>query len=150
MPRHEERRVLPYRPDQLFDLVAEIERYPEFLPWCVAARVRERRGNVITGDLVIGFKMFRERFTSRVELTRPDRIDVSYTDGPFRHLANHWVFNPHPVGCELDFFVDFEFRSRLLDKLIGALFDEAVRRMVAAFETRAKALYGSPNDGAKA
>ena len=142
MPRHEERRVLPYRPDQLFDLVADIERYPEFLPWCVASRIRERRGDVVIGDLVIGFKMFRERFTSRVELKRPDRIDVSYADGPFKRLANHWVFGPHPVGCELDFFVDFEFRSRLLQTLIGALFDEAVRRMVAAFETRAKKLYG--------
>ena len=97
---------------------------------------------MLTGDLVIGFKMFRERFTSRVELKRPDRIDVSYAEGPFKYLANHWVFNPHPVGCEIDFFVDFEFRSRILERLIGALFDEAVRRMVAAFETRAKALYG--------
>lgn len=141
MPRHEERRVLPYRPEQLFALVADIEKYPEFLPWCVAARIRSRAENLVVADLVIGFKMFRERFTSRVTLKPPDRIDVSYADGPFKHLANHWVFSPHPVGCELDFFVDFEFRSRLLDRLIGALFDEAVRRMVAAFETRAKVLY---------
>ena len=142
MPRHEERRILPYRPGQLFALVADIEKYPEFLPWCVAARIRSRNGDLVIADMVIGFRMFRERFTTRVTLKPPDRIDVSYADGPFKHLANHWVFNPHPVGCELDFFVDFEFRSRLLDRLIGALFDEAVRRMVRAFETRAKILYG--------
>lgn len=142
MPRHEERRVLPYKPEQLYDLVADIERYPEFLPWAVAARIRTRNGNVVVADMVIGFKVFRERFTSRVVLERPDRIDVTYKEGPFKYMQNHWVFLPHPVGCELDFFVDFEFHSRILDKLIGALFDEAVRRMVAAFETRAKKLYG--------
>ena len=143
MPRHEERRVLPYAPAQLYALVADIEKYPEFLPWCVAARIRQRGEELVVADLVIGFKMFRERFTSRVALNKPDRIDVSYADGPFKRLVNHWVFNPHPVGCELDFFVDFEFRSRLLDRLIGVLFDEAVRRMVQAFEGRARALYGT-------
>jgi len=144
MPRHEERRVLPYRPDQLFDLVADIEKYPQFLPWCVAARIRSRNDDLVIADLVIGFKMFRERFTSRVTLMRPDRIDVTYAEGPFKHLANHWRFLPHPVGCEIDFFVEFEFRSHLFERLIGALFDEAVRRMVAAFETRAHKLYGAP------
>ncbi|MCK6452988.1 MAG: type II toxin-antitoxin system RatA family toxin [Alphaproteobacteria bacterium] len=144
MPRHEERRVLPYRPDQLFDLVADIEKYPQFLPWCVAARIRSRSDDLVLADLVIGFKMIRERFTSRVTLQRPDRIDVTYAEGPFKHLANHWRFLPHPVGCEIDFFVEFEFRSHLLERLIGALFDEAVRRMVSAFETRAHKLYGAP------
>ncbi|MGQ0674572.1 MAG: type II toxin-antitoxin system RatA family toxin, partial [Rhodospirillales bacterium] len=91
MPRHEERRVLPYRPDQVFDLVAGIERYPEFLPWCVAARIRSRNDTLVIADLVIGFKMFRERFTSREELKAPDRSDDSYDDGPFKQLANHWV-----------------------------------------------------------
>ncbi len=144
MPRHEERRVLPYRPDQLFDLVADIEKYPQFLPWCVAARIRSRSDDLVLADLVIGFKMIRERFTSRVTLKRPDRIDVTYAEGPFKHLANHWLFLPHPVGCEIDFFVEFEFRSHLLERLIGALFDEAVRRMVSAFEVRAHRLYGAP------
>ena len=144
MPTHAEKRVLTYRPDQLFDLVADIERYPEFLPWCVGARIRNREDNVIVADLVIGFKMIRERFTSRVRLDRPGlRIDVAYTDGPFRYLDKHWLFEPLPEGrCRIDFYVDFEFRSLVLQKIIGVLFNEAVRRMVAAFESRAKQLYG--------
>lgn len=144
MPTHAEQRVLPYRPDQLFDLVADIERYPEFLPWCVAARIRSRQGQEILADLVIGFKMIRERFTSRVKLDRPGRrIDVSYSEGPFRYLNNHWLFEEMPDGTtRIDFFVDFEFRSAMLQKIIGMLFNEAVRRMVTAFEARAKALYG--------
>ncbi len=147
MPTHAEKRVLPYSPRQLYDLVADIERYPEFLPWCIAARVRQHEsdGNLITADMVIGFKMFRERFTSRARLD-PDgrRIDVVYEHGPFKHLDNHWVFEDHPQGCTIDFYVDFAFRSRLLQKLIEPLFAEAVRRMVSAFETRAGKLYGAP------
>jgi len=144
MPTHAEQRVLPYTPEQLFDLVADVERYPEFLPWCVGARVRERRDNLIVADLLIGFRMFRERFTSKVTLARPRRIDVAYSDGPFRYLNNHWIFEPADGGCRIDFFVDFEFHSAILQKLIGVLFNEAVRRMVAAFETRARQLYGAP------
>jgi len=143
MPKHAERRHLPYRADQLFDLVADVERYPEFLPWCTGARIRERTDNVIVADLLIGFRMVRERFTSRVTLNRPDRIDVAYSEGPFRYLENHWKFEPLSDGsCVIDFYVDFEFRSRMLQTLIGALFGEAVRRMVGAFEGRAKQLYG--------
>src|SRR6266446_8869643 len=142
MPTHAEKRVLPYTAEQLFDLVADVERYPEFLPWCVGARIRERRDDLVVADLLIGFRMFRERFTSRVTLDRPRRVDVAYSDGPFRYLANHWIFEPVEGGCRIDFFVDFEFRSAILQKLIGVLFNEAVRRMVAAFEARAKALYG--------
>ena len=145
MPIHAEQRQLPYRPEQLFDLVADIERYPEFLPWCLGARVTRRDGNVIHADLIIGFRMIRERFKSRVTLDRPAlRIDVAYLDGPFKYLNNHWIFEPMPGGqTRLDFFVDFEFRSALLSRLIGVLFNEAVRRMVAAFETRARQLYGA-------
>lgn len=145
MPTHAEQRVLPYTPEQLFDLVADIERYPEFLPWCVGARIKSRQENEIAADLVIGFRMFRERFTSLVTLDRPAlRIDVTYTEGPFRYLNNHWKFLPESSGkTRLDFFVDFEFKSIILQKIIGALFNEAVRRMVAAFEARAKKLYGS-------
>jgi len=143
MPTHAEKRVLPYTPDQLFRLVADVERYPEFLPWAVAARIRRREGNVILADLVIGFKMVRERFTSKVTLDEPNRrIDVEYAEGPFHYLNNHWIFDPHPEGCLVDFYVDFEFRNKVLQKIIGALFNEAVRRMVAAFETRAHQLYG--------
>lgn len=145
MATHAEKRVLPHRPDQMFELVADIERYPEFLPWCIGARIRSRRGDVIVADLIIGFKGIREAFTSRVTLDRAAmRIDVAYLDGPFRYLNNHWKFNAMPNGaCEIDFFVDFEFRSRILQRIMGVLFNEAVRRMVAAFESRATDLYGA-------
>ncbi len=151
MATHAEQRVLPYGPEQLFDLVAAVDRYPEFLPWCVASRIRERNGNVMTADLVIGFKMIRERFTSRVTFDRARRIDVEYLSGPMHYLNNHWTFTAvapsaeHPHGgTMIDFFVDFEFRSRLLQSLIGVLFHEAVKRMVGAFEARARQLYGPP------
>ena len=144
MPTHAEQRVLPYTPEQLFALVADIERYPEFLPWCVGARIRERKPDLIVADLIIGFRMFRDRFTSRVALTPPRRIDVTYSEGPFRYLNNHWVFDKVAGGCRIDFFVDFEFKSRLLQRVIELLFHEAVRRMVAAFEARAQHLYGTP------
>ena len=148
MPTHAEHRLLPYTQEQLFNLVADVERYPEFLPWCLGARVRERQGNVITADLLIGFKMVRERFTSRVALDRPQRIDVTYAEGPFRYLNNHWIFLPQEDGsCVIDFCVDFEFRSRMLQRIIGMLFNEAVKRMVGAFEARARQLYGSPGAG---
>ena len=148
MPTHAERRRLPYRAEQLFDLVADVERYPEFLPWCLGARIRERSNNTITADLLIGFKMVRERFTSRVILEPPGVIDVSYAEGPFRYLTNHWSFEPQPDGgCIIDFYVDFEFRSRMLQKIIEVLFNEAVKRMVSAFETRARKLYGDPAGG---
>jgi coenzyme Q-binding protein COQ10 len=147
MPTHAEQRVVPYTPEQMYALVADIERYPEFLPWCVAARIRERRADFISADLVIGFKMFRERFTSNVKLDPPQRIDVTYAEGPFRYLNNHWSFERVPGGCRVDFFVDFEFKSRVLQKVIEVLFGEAVRRMVAAFDSRAQQLYGNPASG---
>ncbi|MDX2102225.1 MAG: type II toxin-antitoxin system RatA family toxin [Alphaproteobacteria bacterium] len=142
MPTHAERRDLPYSPEQLFDLVADVERYPDFLPWCLASRIRRREGNAIHADLMIGFKMVRERFTSTVVLERPNRITVTYAEGPFKYLNNHWVFEPIDGGTRIDFWVDFEFRNRMLQKLIEVLFSEAVRRMVAAFEGRARQLYG--------
>jgi coenzyme Q-binding protein COQ10 len=143
MPTHAEKRHLPYTPEQLFDLVADIERYPEFLPWCVAARIRRREGNVLIADLMIGFKMVRERFTSKVTLGN-HRLDVVYTEGPFKHLNNHWIFErAADGGTNIDFFVDFEFHSKVLRTLIGALFNEAVRLMVASFERRASQLYGA-------
>ena len=151
MPTHAEHRVLSYTPEQMYALVADIERYPEFLPWCVAARLRERRADFVSADLVIGFKMFRERFTSNVKLDPSGRIDVTYAEGPFRYLNNSWMFERVPGGCRIDFFVDFEFKSRVLQKVIEVLFSEAVKRMVAAFEGRARQLYGKPTpDGAPA
>lgn len=142
MPTHAEKRLIPFAPDQMFDLVADIEKYPEFLPWCVGTRIRKREDNVILADMVIGYRMFRERFTSRVKLTPRNRIDVAYSEGPFKYLNNHWVFLPTDEGhCMVDFYVDFEFRSRLLQKLIGVVFGEAVRIMVRAFERRAAEIY---------
>jgi coenzyme Q-binding protein COQ10 len=145
MPTHAEKRVVPYTPQQIFDLVADVERYPEFLPWCVASRIRRREGqHVFVADLAIGFKMVRERFTSRVCLDHPDCIDVTYHEGPFRYLTNHWQFSADDRGhCIINFYIDFEFRSRTLQAVIGRLFNEAVQRMVSAFERRAEVLYGS-------
>lgn len=144
MPTHAERQIVPYRPDQLFDLVADVGKYPQFLPWCVAARARSRTGNELVADLTIGFGPFRESFTSRVTLDRPHCVKVRYENGPFRYLNNQWDFIPHPQGCEVAFFVDFEFRSRILQAAIGMVFNEAVRRMVGAFHKRAGAVYGPP------
>ena len=146
MPTHGERQIVPYRPDQLFDLVADVDKYPQFLPWCVAARVRSRTGRELVADLTIGFGPFRETFASRVTLDRPHRVRVRYENGPFRYLNNQWEFLPHPPGCEVDFFVDFEFRSRILQAAIGVVFNEAVRRMVGAFNKRAREVYGPSSD----
>ncbi|MBY0338055.1 MAG: type II toxin-antitoxin system RatA family toxin [Acetobacteraceae bacterium] len=142
MPTHAEKRILRHTPEQLFQLVADVHRYPEFLPWCVGARVLTRSDTQLVADLTIGFKMFRETFRSEVELDRPSLVRVRYLDGPFRYLNNTWKFTPIPQGTEVDFFVDFEFRSRLLQAVIGTVFNEAVRLMVRAFERRAMVLYG--------
>ena len=145
MPTHAEKRRLPHSPEQMFDLVSDVEKYPEFLPWCVATRIRSRdeNGETITADMVIGYKMFRERFTSKVVLDRPGMcIDVAYSEGPFRYLNNHWLFLEDGDGTIVDFYVDFEFRSKLLQKLIGVVFNEAVKIMVHAFEKRALKIYG--------
>ena len=144
MPTHAEKRMLPYSREQMFALVADVERYPEFLPWCVACRIRDEVSpDEFVADLIIGFKFVRERFTSQVSLSRPDRIDVNYKEGPFHYLTNHWSFGEDENGhCIINFYIDFEFRSKTLQKLIGRLFNEAVQRMVNAFERRAKHLYG--------
>jgi coenzyme Q-binding protein COQ10 len=142
MPTHAEKRILPYSEEQLFEMVADVRRYPEFLPWCVGARIVSRTDGELIADLTIGFKMFRETFRSQVTLERPHHVHVRYLTGPFRYLNNHWRFNPVPNGTEVDFFVDFEFKSRLLQAVIGTVFNEAVRLMVRAFERRAMVLYG--------
>ena len=142
-----EQKILPFKPDEIFELVGDVARYPEFLPWCTGARIREKQktstGETMIADLMIGFKMVREKFTSRVTLDRPSlRIDVDYLQGPFKTLKNHWTFSATQNGhCQIDFHLEFEFSSVLLQKLIGVLFHEAVRRMVAAFEARAHQLY---------
>ncbi|MBV9813126.1 MAG: type II toxin-antitoxin system RatA family toxin [Acetobacteraceae bacterium] len=144
MPTHAEARVVSYSDEQLFDLVADVGSYPQFLPWCVGARVRSKTETELVADLTIGFGPFRETFTSRVTLERPHRVRVQYEHGPFRYLNNEWKFTPDPVGCRVNFFVDFEFRSRVLRMAIGAVFNEAVRRMVNAFLKRAREKYGPP------
>ncbi len=147
MPTHGETRVLPYTPEQMYDLVADVQRYPEFLPWNSAARVRSQceqaDGSILLeADLVISFKVFRERFGSRAVLVPKRRLDMEYLDGPFKYMKSHWEFREAPGGCEVEFFVDFEFRNAVLQKLIGVVFYEAMNRIVKAFEERAKELYG--------
>ncbi len=148
MTAHSESKLLPYTADQMFDLVADIEKYPEFLPWCAAARIRSRDGaepiETVEADLVISFKVFRERFGSRVTLN-PDAlvIGTEYIDGPFKYLVSEWRFDAVESGCEVKFSVDFEFKNRLLQGAIGLVFNEAMQRVVRAFEDRAKVLYGA-------
>jgi coenzyme Q-binding protein COQ10 len=146
--RHVEHRVVGHAPTQLFDLVADVRRYPEFLPWCQAARIRRRDGDTLFAEVAIGFGPWHERFVSRVALL-PDnaggpRIDSTGIEGPFRKLSNRWVFHPHPEGSFVDFELEFEFRSLLLQQTVRLLFADAVKRMVSAFETRANQLYGKP------
>jgi coenzyme Q-binding protein COQ10 len=143
MPTHAEKRKMPYTPQQMFDLVADVEKYPEFLPWCVGSKITKRDGNVFYADVVIGYKMFREQFGSKVTALRPDHVHVEYLSGPMKYLSNHWRFIETPEGCVVDFFVDFEFKNRIFQNLMGVFFNEIVRRMVGAFEERAKQLYAA-------
>lgn len=149
MPRHSETKHLPYTPEQLFDLVADVGHYDEFLPWVVAVRIRSSSATETVADLVVGFNAFKERFTSRVTKQRPTAICVDYIEGPLKYLKNDWRFEPAPEGgTNLHFSVDFAFRSRLFETLAGAMFDRALRRMTGAFEERAAALYGINNSSA--
>jgi coenzyme Q-binding protein COQ10 len=143
MPRHSETRHLPYTPEQLFDMVADVARYDEFLPWVVAVRVRSSSEQETVADLVVGFNAFKERFTSRVVKDKPARICVDYVEGPLKYLHNEWTFDrAADGGTKIHFSVDFAFKSRLFESLAGAMFDRALRRMTNAFEERAAALYG--------
>ena len=150
MPRHSETRYLPYTPEQMFDLVADVEHYDEFLPWVVAVRVRSSSATETLADLVVGFNAFKERFTSRVHKERSERICVDYVDGPLKYLHNEWRFErAADGGTDVHFSVDFAFRSRLFETLAGAMFDRALRRMTGAFEQRAAALYGISKSSAQ-
>jgi coenzyme Q-binding protein COQ10 len=147
MPRHSETRTLPYSPEQMFDLVANVQAYEEFLPWVSAIRVREDSDTLMVADMIVGFKGLRESFTSRVHKSRPERVHVDYVDGPLKHLHNDWRFRPDGQGGVLvDFEVEFEFRNRLFEMLAGQVFDKALRKMIGAFETRAAELYGAGGD----
>ncbi len=147
MPTHSETRTLPYTAQQMYDLVADVGSYPKFLPWCAAARIRSEKpvdqSVVLEADLVISFKVFRERFGSRVTLFPHDRkIDTEYLDGPFKYMKSNWAFEDAEGGCNVSFFVDFEFKNAILQGIIGIVFNEAMQRVVSAFEKRANELYG--------
>ncbi len=147
MPTHSETRTLPYTAAQMYELVADVASYPEFLPWTAAARIKSREpipdGEVITADLVISFKVFRERFGSKVVLKPKQKlIETEYLDGPFQYMQSNWAFEDRDDGqCDVRFFVDFEFKNRILQGIIGVVFNEAMQRVVRAFEARAKDLY---------
>lgn len=143
MPKHSETRRMPYTAEQMFDLVADVRRYPEFLPWVSAMRVRKDGPEETLADMIVGFKGLRETFTSRVAKVRPSEIHVDYIEGPLKYLRNDWRFRPDGDGCLVDFAVDFQFKNRVFEMLAGQVFGMALRRMIGAFEDRAKALYGS-------
>jgi coenzyme Q-binding protein COQ10 len=164
MPAHNETKTLPFAPQQLFDMVADVARYPEFLPWCKAARVSDyqtlsateqgeaRSGGGLEvktsnqysflGELVINYKGLSESYTSRVTLTPHHAIDVVMEKGPFDYLTNNWRFTPEGVGTRIDFDLDFKFRSKMLEMMMGGFFLKASEKMMSAFEARAAALYG--------
>jgi coenzyme Q-binding protein COQ10 len=149
MPRHAETRALPYSPEQMFDLVADVPSYAQFLPWVSAVRLKSDSDTEMVADLMVGFKSLRERFTSRVKKDRPNSITVDYVDGPLKYLHNAWAFRSDGQGGTLiDFSVDFEFKSRIFEMIAGQMFDRALRKMIGAFEERAQALYASPTASA--
>jgi len=149
MPGIRELRRLPWSAEQMFDLVADVGRYAEFLPWIVATRVRSNSDTEMVADMLVGFNALREKFTSRVEKTRAERIKVHYVDGPLRDLDNVWQFRALPEGgCEVDFSVEFTFRNAIFERLAGQYFDRAFRKMVGAFEQRAAELYGKSSSSA--
>jgi coenzyme Q-binding protein COQ10 len=147
MPKFETVRRVAHTPDEMFALVADVERYPQFLPLCEALTVRSRRERdgvtLLVADMTVGYKAIRETFVTQVFLRPADRvIDVKYLEGPFRYLQNRWNFTPAPGGCDVTFFIDYEFKSRILGAMMGAMFDRAFRMFAEAFEKRADAVYG--------
>ncbi|WP_375420200.1 type II toxin-antitoxin system RatA family toxin [uncultured Sphingomonas sp.] len=143
MPKHSETRHLPYTPEQMYDMVADVKSYPQFLPWVSAMRVRSDSATETLADMIVGFKGLRETFTSRVKKSHPDTIMVDYIDGPLKYLRNEWRFRREEGGCAVDFSVDFAFKNRMFEMLAGQVFGQALRKMIGAFETRAAELYGS-------
>lgn len=151
MPHHKETRHLPYSPEQMFDMVADVESYAQFLPWVTAIRVRSNSETEMVADMIVGFKGLRESFTSRVHKLRPERVHVDYLDGPLKHLSNDWHFRPDGEGGVLvDFEVDFAFKNRLFEMMAGQMFDKALRKMIGAFEARAAELYASGSNSSSA
>jgi coenzyme Q-binding protein COQ10 len=150
MPTFTTRRRVPYTPRQMYDLVADVERYPQFLPLTEGLRIRTREKagppEVFTADMTVGYKAIRETFLTRVSLyPEVPKVEACYIDGPFQRLENRWNFHAVPGGCEIDFYIDYEFKSRMLGMLVGAMFDQAFRRFAEAFEARARVVYGQPS-----
>jgi coenzyme Q-binding protein COQ10 len=158
MPSHSETRIVPYSSGQLFELVMDIERYPEFLPWCIGARINDFSANDLDADVVIGYKMFREKFSSRVHFTRPGakapnensgrgasgEIEVEYLKGPMRHLHNKWVFTDLKQNqCQVEFYVDFSLKTKVFESIVDQFFHRALVKMIDAFELRAVELYSA-------
>ena len=150
MPSHSEQLLLPYSPEQLFDIVADVKDYPRFIPWCQEARIRQSDPALIIADLSIGFGPFRESFTSHVDLDRPHQVLVRAIDGPLEHLTNQWVFTPAGDATRIEFSIDFRFRSHLLDHVAEGMFHDANTRMVHAFEVRAHEIYAGPRGASAA
>ncbi len=142
MPSHREHKIMPYTPAQMFALVMDIESYPEFLPWCAGARINERHADYLMADVIVGYKFLREKFSSRVNFIRDQEIHVEYLDGPLKHLTNDWIFLPEKPGQSVvDFRIEFDFSNLIFQGLIETFFNEALKRMTDAFETRARHLY---------
>ena len=150
MPSFKSQRIVPHPPQAMFELVADVERYPEFLPLCESLKVLSRTpkpdGEEIVASMGVGYGPIKETFTTRVLLDCDNRrILVSYINGPFKHLENTWTFSPHPTGCRVDFSIVYEFRSMALGMMMGAMFDKAFRKFAEAFEARADVVYGRPS-----
>lgn len=144
MLKHIEQKELPYSAEEMFALVADVSSYNQFVPWCIASRITSRENdNLFYADLIVGYKMFREKFSSKVHLEHPDHIFIEYLKGPLKNLRNHWRFIPKTsTSCVIDFSVEFEFSNVALQTLANMFFNEVVKRMVGAFEARAEKLYG--------
>lgn len=145
MTQHAEKKWMPYTAEQLFTMVANVEEYPDFLPWCTGVYVRERSQQSILADMSIGYHMFRESFTSHVRLDPYEKIEVAFREGPFRYLNNFWSFENNDQGCTVDFFIDFELKAFALQAMMSVIFEKAAQRMLHAFEKRAHHLYGVQN-----
>ena len=142
MPVHAENRVLPFSAQQMFDLVLDVAQYPEFLPWCVATRVKSKDDGQMTADMAVGFKLLQERYTSRITFDAPHHIHVTDIGGPFKRLETDWKFVERADGCTVEFNIDFAFSSKLLESVMGGVFTDAAHKMMQAFVTRAEAVYG--------
>ncbi len=145
MPHHHERRALPFSAEQMYDLVIDVRQYSKFLPWVAAVRIRSENESEMLADLVVGFKMLKETFSSRVLKTPQTKVTVDYLDGPLKHLHNQWLFESTADGCIVDFTVDFAFQNRIFEAIAGQYFNTALRKMTDAFIERAETLYGEGN-----